>query len=69
MARDMKFPDYGYCPNLVSDSAGDYCKLLKIPKEDYPHKYRRVFCFGRENGMTCTESKRKFGLKDGLENI
>lgn len=60
---------YGACPNLVVDGAGHYCKILKVPEQDYPHKYRRVMCFGRENNMSCEDAKNRFGLKESLENI
>jgi hypothetical protein len=66
MDEEKRPRGYGDCPNLVLDGAGDYCKILKIPESDYPHKYRRVFCYGNQNGMTCAEAKKKFGSKDGL---
>lgn len=66
MDKNTRPKGYGDCPNLVSDGAGDYCKILKIPDEDYPHGYRRVMCYGHENEMTCTEAKKRFGLKEGL---
>lgn len=67
MIEDIKLRDYGTCPNLVSDGAGDYCKILKIPENDYPHKYRRVFCYGNLDNLVCKESKKRFSLKDKLE--
>lgn len=60
--------DYENCPYLISDGAGHYCKILKVPEDDYPHKYRRVFCYGRENGLGCFDEKKRFGLKDGLSD-
>lgn len=69
MTEEIRRKAYGTCLNLVSDGAGDYCKILKILEKDYPHKYRRVFCYGNLDNLVCKESKRRFGLKEGLEGL
>lgn len=69
MEENKRLRGWGNCSNLVVDGAGHYCTILKVPESDYPHKYRRVMCYGNENGMGCADSKKRFGLKEGLEKI
>lgn len=50
------------CPHVVQDGAGHYCQLISIPedkKEDYPHKFWRVMCFGIKNSLNCKRELRK----------
>ena len=54
------------CKYFLSDCAAQYCKILNISKEDYPHKFRWVFCFGNKNSLECKLAKKKFGLKTDL---
>lgn len=49
------------CEYLHEDGCGHYCKLCTIPKdlkEDYPHKYWRVFCYGIKDRLECTNILR-----------
>ena len=46
------------CNQMHEDGAGHYCKLFKMDyDEDYPHKYLRVFCFGRKDSLSCKRWK------------